>query len=276
MIGYLQIFAAVCFSVLAFGAFVLGADRGNKIKRVNATVVHFFVMFMTLWYYLGVWGNFVVVQMDRDDGSFDIPLLHYITATTIMITFTALISYKIKQTSLNVVWYTFFCLFVNLSMILSVILYTKSDRDVWTVVSIVFTVVLIVNTIKNSEEEDVGNHKFVKTVVVLVVSYIVVYLCVTLMGPLHQDMIPYDAQNSILTVADLLVSMLCALPIIHYGWAIDHKAVVSCRPGFISFRATKVLRKKLTGFHNLPEKDYLEPFITKELIDFVNRMHTFR
>lgn len=271
---YLQIFAAVWFSALAVGSFVLGADRGNRTKRVNAAVVHFFVIFMTLWYYLGVWGKFAFIpQLERDDGSFDIPLLHYVTSTMIMITFTALISYKIKQTPLNVIWYTFFCLFINVAMMLGVVLFSKSDRDVWTIVGIVFTVLLIINTIKDSNEEGVGNHRFVKSVIVQVILYIVVYLCVTLMGPLHQDLIAYVTLDSILTVADLLVSTLCAFPIVHYGWAINHKVVVTQSPGFIWEFAENWLRN--TKGNELNGATYLSPTTSRKLVNFVNRIHTF-
>lgn len=220
---YLKVLATVCFGVIAVGSFIFGPVRGNHTKKVNATVIHFFVSFMTLWYALSAWGSFGVADFVRDDGTFDIPLLHYVSSVTIMMTFTALVSYKLKQNSLGVVWYSLFCLFAGVSMLLGVFLYESGDRKTWTVISVVATVMLVVNTVKNSSEEEIGSHAFVRAVIVLVMLYIGVYTCFTLMGPLHQNVISFSTQDIVLTVADLLVSLLCGLPIVHFGWALNHK-----------------------------------------------------
>ena len=251
----------------------LGANRGNKIKRLNATVIHFFVGFMTLWYCLAVWGDLVIKQLERDDGFFDIPLLHYISSTTIMVTFTALVSYKIKQNTLNVISYTVVCFFVNTAMLLSVTLTHESDRNMWLVVGIVFTLFLLINTAKDSNEENVGNHRFVKMVIILVTTYITTYLVATLMGPLHQDLVSFTAQEIVLTVADLLVSVLCGISVIHYGWAVSHKVVSSSSPGFLWRLADRELRDQ--GI-NLRSGNYLSPFISEKLQEFVDeRVHTY-
>lgn len=273
-----QIFAAVCFGVLAVGTPVLGANRGNKIKRLNATVIHFFVGFMTLWYCLAVWGDLALKQIERDDGFFDIPLLHYISSTTIMVTFTALVSYKIKQNTLNVISYTVVCFFVNTAMVLSVTLANEGDRNMWLIVGIVFTIFLLINTVKDSNEDNVGNHKFVRMVIILVTLYITTYLVVTLMGPLHQDLVSFSAQEVVLTAADLLVSVLCGISVIHYGWAVGHKVVSSSSPGFVWHLAAEALRSEHPHDRRvrLHPNNYLSSFISEKLEGFVDeRIHTY-
>ena len=274
---YFPIFAAVTYSVLAVAAFVFGADRGIRVKKLNANVIHFFIWIMTLWYYLAIWNDFEYPGVTRDDGVFDIPLLHFISSTTIMLVFTVLISYRIKQDTLNILFYAFVCVFINLCLFLSVVLFKESSRTGWTAAAIVFTAFLIIHTIKDSNQENIGSQKFIKAVVVLVSLYVIAYLCLTRIGPLHQDLITFTTQETLLVCADLAISLLCAIPITHYGWAISHEIQRETRPGVLSAMARVIVNANPNMGYctSMSSRTVMSNKAPDALTAFIDSIHTF-
>lgn len=230
----LQIIVAVIYCILGILCLGLGATRGNRIKRVNGEVVFFFIYFMALWYFLATWTNFKITNWERDDGIFDISILRFAASFTIMITFLSLTGYKIKQDALDVISYTFLCVFVNISLIISVLLYDGDARNNWIYVTFAFMGILIIHSIRDTFHEKIPHARFIRSIVFLVSGYGLIFIFTTLWSPLHQNLIDFKTQEIIMIIFDVIISILCAFPIVHYGWGISESLSPRISPGFIS------------------------------------------
>lgn len=231
----LQIFVVVIFIVLGILCLGLGATRGNRIKKINGKVIFFFIYFMALWYFLTVWTNFKILNWERDDGVFDISILRFASCITVMITFLPLIGYEIKQDALDVISYLFLCIFINISLFTSVLSYDENTRTVWVCVTFVFTVILIIHLFKDTFHNKLTHARFIRTIIIIVSVYVLTFIFTMLWSPLHQNLIGFKTQEIIMIIADLLVSIFCAFPIVHYGWGISSKSTsASITPGYIT------------------------------------------
>ena len=229
----LQLFVAIVYCILGVLCLGLGATRGNRIKRVNGEVIFFFIYFMALWYFLATWTNFKIMNWERDDGIFNISILRFAACFTIMITFLSLVGYKIKQDALDVISYTFLCTFVNISLIISVLLHDGDARRNWIYVTFAFMVVLIVHSIRDTFHEKLSHARFIRTIIFIVSGYALIFIFTTLWSPLHQNLISFKAQEIVMIIMDVLVSILCAFPVVHYGWGISESNTPLVTPGFI-------------------------------------------
>lgn len=231
----LQIIVVVVFCILAVLCLGLGATRGNRIKKINGKVISFFIYFMALWYFLAVMTNFKILNWERDDGIFDISVLRFVTCFTVMITFLPLIGYEIKQDVLDVISYLFLCIFVNVSLIVSILSYESNTRSVWICVTFTFTAILVAHLFKDTIYNNLTHARFIRSIIIVVSIYVLLFIFTMLWSPLHQNLIEFKTQEIIMIVADVLVSIFCAFPIVHYGWGISVKSEAPLiSPGYIS------------------------------------------
>lgn len=231
----LQIIVVVIFCILGVFCLGLGATRGNRIKKINGKVIFFFIYFMALWYFLTVLTNFKILNWERDDGIFDISILRFVACLTVMITFLPLIGYEIKQDALDVISYLFLCIFVNVSLVISILSYENNTRYVWIYVTFVFTGILIVHLLKDTIYNNLTHARFIRSIIAIVSTYVLLFIFTMLWSPLHQNLIEFKTQEIIMIIADVLVSIFCAFPIVHYGWGISVKSEAPLiLPGYIS------------------------------------------
>jgi uncharacterized membrane protein YeiB len=230
----LQLGAAIIYCIIGFICMLLGATRGNRIKRINGEVIFFFIYFMALWYFMASWTSFKITDWERDDGIFDISLLRFTSGFTITVTFMSLIGYKIKQDALDAISYLFLCVFINVSLLISVLLYESDARMDWVYVAIIFTVILVIHSVRDTLHEKLDHARFVRTIILIVSAYIMSFIFTTLWSPLHQDLISFKTQEIVMVISDLLVSVLCAFSIIHYGWGLSPHNTPLVTPGYVT------------------------------------------
>jgi hypothetical protein len=231
---FLQLVAAIIYCILGFFCMLLGATRGNRIKRINGEVIFFFIYFMALWYFMASWSSFKINGWERDDGVFDISLLRFTAGFTIIITFMSLIGYKIKQDALDVISYLFLSVFINISLLISVLLYESSERMIWVYITFIFAIILVVHSIRDTLHESLVYARFIRTIILIISIYISAFIFTMLWSPLHQDLISFKSQEIIMVIADLLVSILCAFSIIHYGWGFVQHVTPLITPGYLT------------------------------------------
>lgn len=248
----LQSIAGGSYLVIGLLCLVFGANRGHHIKRINSHVIFFFIYLMALWYIMNVSAELSLKSWLRDDGAHDIGLLRFISGTTIITTFTILVTYRMKEDSLDLFLHFAVSMFLNLFLFMSVIAFDSSSRMSWLAASIIFSVILIVHLIRESMCEEVVNPRFVRAIMIFITTYIGIYIASTVWGPLHEGLIGSSAQEIIMITMDLLVSLLCSIPIVHYGWALVHRGEVHLIPGTIA-REFNQVRHSSTETHKLGE-----------------------
>lgn len=229
-----QSIAAGCYLFIGILCLLFGANRGHHLKRVNSHVIFFFIYLMAFWYIMNIQANFVLEDWERDDGIQDVYLLRFIAGATIITTFTVLVAYRMKEDSLDLFLHFTICLFTNFFLLMSVIAFEQKTRTVWLIASIVFSIILIIHMIRESMSENVTNPRFVRSIMLFVFFYISIYIASTIWGPLHERLISAIAQETIMVFADVIVSLCCSIPIVHYGWALVHRGETHLIPGQIS------------------------------------------
>lgn len=230
----LHIIITSFFCVLGVLCTVFGSSGNNNIKKINKEAIRLFIYFMALWYFLESQTSFQILNWERDDGLIDIKLIRFLSSFTVTLSFILLVVYKITENGLNVIAYFILSVFINISIILSVVLFEKKARIIWIVIAFIFSFITIINLVKLTFNTAIVHVNFARSIILFISTYIAFFLFTTLWSPFHQNLITLQTYEIIMSVVDVLFSIFCALPIIHYGWAVFHQRhEVRVSPGYI-------------------------------------------
>lgn len=212
VVGFFGLVVAVCL--------IFGSTRGHRIRRVNSHVVFFFLCHIVTLYLMEIWASFTLTAWPRDTGPIDISVGRFIKSFLVIITFTILATYRMKEDALDLGLHTTICITTSLMLYMSVQSYAEHTRRAWLVAAVVFFTLLILHILREGMHPDIRNPMLVRFLSFFMMSYIIFYLFVSIACPYHQNIMTLRTYEILLTISDIVTVMACSIPIVHYSWAL--------------------------------------------------------
>ncbi|MFY7868348.1 MAG: hypothetical protein ACOVQN_02520 [Exiguobacterium sp.] len=234
MLSLLNAIIVGFFGAAIFFCAVFGSSRGHRIRRVNAHVVFFFLCHIVALYALSISVDFTLSAWLRDDGPIDINVGRFLKSFFVIITFALLATYRMKEDALDLGLHAAICITTSAMLYMSVQSFKQNDRTSWLATSIVFFVLFILHILKESMHPEIRNPTLIRVLAFFVVFYIVFYLFATIVSPFHQNLISFEVYEILMALADIITTLFCSIPIVHYSWALTMPLRPYIRPGDIT------------------------------------------
>ena len=215
----LEIATMVIFCVVGALSLVLGANRGNHIRRINTHVAFFYVWYMALWYFVKAWAP-LTVEVHRDDGTVHVDLARLLASATVMVLLVVLSTYTLKQEALDMLLHFLVCVSVHFFVYLALSQHSSTHRSVWAGVAIVTSALLFVHVSHEIAQIQYHHTRFSAAIVGWTAVYMAVYLASTLWSPFFEDLISVEVYHVINNIADILITLFCLPNVVHYSWGI--------------------------------------------------------
>ncbi len=222
------------FGVAIFVCAVFGSSRGQRVRRVNAHVVFFYLWHMVLLYLVSIWVDFTEAAWPRDTGPVDIHVGRFIKSFFVIITFTLLATYRMKEDALDLGLHAFICVTTSLMLYMSARSFHENARAAWLAAAISTLVLLILHILKEGMHPRVRYPALIRFLAFFVVSYIIFYLFATITSPYHQNLISFRVYEILMTIADIIITVFCSIPIVHFSWALTTPVRPTIFPGFVN------------------------------------------
>lgn len=190
---------------------IFGPAKGQPKRKANAHYVFLYLLSMaalslidslTSWQYNGH------VDMFRILKSF--VLIH--SLSTIMTNVINGVSLYMLIHFQNLVLTTLF-LFKSLDAM------TTHTRVAWLVVYSVASAVRLFYLLRESLHIFKFNPGFTKHLAMYIIVYDIVYFVSTIISPYFQELINVETYRFIMDISDVVITILCTFPIVHYGWS---------------------------------------------------------
>lgn len=240
MLEVLESLAVGFIGLAIFVCAVFGSSRGQRVRRVNAHVVFFYLWFMVLLYFISIWVSFEWQARPRDIGPIDVQVGRFIKSFLVITTFTLLATYRMKEDALDLGLHAVVCVTSSAMLFMSAQAYHQTERNAWLAASISTFALLMIHVLKEGTHPHVRHPALIRFLASFVVVYIIVYLFATIASPYHQNLISFRAQEIIMTVADIITSVFCSIPIVHFSWALTTPVRTTISPGDATVMAMRV------------------------------------
>ena len=234
MLALLNAIIVGFFGVAIFFCAVFGSSRGHRIRRVNAHVVFFYLCHIVALYALSINVDFSLSAWLRDEGPIDIDVGRFLKSFLVIITFALLATYRMKEDALDLGLHATICITTSAMLYMSVQSFEQQDRTAWLITSIVFFVLFILHILKESMHPEIRNPTLIRVLAFFVVFYIAFYLFATIISPYHQHLISFEVYEILMALADIITSLFCSIPIVHYSWALTMPIRPLIQPGDIT------------------------------------------
>lgn len=205
---------------------IFGPAKGHPIRKTNAHYIFFYLLYMaalclasslTTWEYNG-----------------HIDMLRLLKSFVLVGTLTVILTNIINGVSLcmlihvqNLVLTTFF-LFMSLNGS------STNQRITWLVIYAVFSCIRLFYLLKEALFILPCNPRFTKYLAGYIILYDCVYFVATIVSPYFQELVSESTYLFFMDIVDVVVSVLCTFPIVHYGWSVIPHATTNIRPSQIS------------------------------------------
>lgn len=219
------------FGLAIFVCAVFGSSRGHRVRRVNSHVVFFYLMHIVALYLLSIWVDFDLTAWPRDIGPVDVQVGRFLKSFAVILTFTVLATYRMKEDSLDLSLHTWISVTTSAMLYMSVQSYRQQDRTAWLVTAIVFFSVFILHILKEGMHPYIRNPALIRFLAFFIVAYIIVYLFATITSPYHQNLIDFRTYEILMTCVDIVITIFCSIPIVHYSWALTPPVQSTISPG---------------------------------------------
>lgn len=221
------------FGVAIFVCAIFGSSRGQRVRRVNAHVVFFFLWHIVLLYLVSIWVDFTQSAWPRDTGPIDIHVGRFIKSFFVIVTFTLLATYRMKEDALDLGLHAFISVTTSLMLYMSAQSYHRSERTAWLTAAIVTFALLVLHILKEGMHPHVRYPALIRFLAFFVVSYIIFYLFATITSPYHQNLISFRVYEILMTLADIITTIFCSIPIVHFSWALTTPVRPTIFPGYV-------------------------------------------
>ena len=226
----LEIVTMSIFCVVGLLSLVLGANRGNHIRRINTHVAFFYVWFMALWYFAKAFAP-LTVEVHRDDGDVHIDLARLLATATVMVLLIVLSTYTLKQEALDMLLHFLVCVSVHVFVYLALSQHSSEHRKIWIGVAVATMLLLFIHVTHEIAQIHYHHTRFSAAIVVWTAIYMAVYVASTLWSPYFEDLVSVEVYHVINNVADILITLFCLPNVVHYSWGIPSVADPPQRPG---------------------------------------------
>lgn len=219
------------FGIAIFICAVFGSSRGQRVRRVNAHVVFFFLWHIVLLYLMSIWVQFEVKAWPRDTGPIDIQVGRLIKSFVVILAFALLATYRMKEDALDLGLHAIICITTTLMLYMSAQSFHQTERSAWLSAAIVTIVLFVLHILKEGMHPHVRNPALIRFLAGFVAFYIFVYLFATIASPYHQNLFTFRTYEIIMTTMDIFISASCSIPIVHYSWALTTPSRPTIAPG---------------------------------------------
>lgn len=220
MLEALNSFVVGFFGLVIFVCLIFGSTRGHRIRRVNSHVVFFFLCHIVALYLIQIWASFELSAWSRDTGPIDISIGRFLKSFLVIITFTLLATYRMKEDALDLGLHTTICITTSAMLYMSVQSFSETARHAWLGAAVTFFALLILHILREGMHPDIRNPMLVRFLSFFMMSYIIFYLFASIACPYHQDIMSLRTYEILMTIADIITVMACSVPIVHYSWAL--------------------------------------------------------
>lgn len=239
------------FGLAIFVCAVFGSSRGHRIRRVNSHVIFFFLLHIIALYLLSIWVDFELTAWPRDIGPTEIHVGRFLKSFAVIITFTLLATYRMKEDALDLGLHAVICITTSAMLYMSAQSFRQQDRTAWLVTAIVFFSIFIMHILKEGMHPHIRNPTLIRFLAFFIVSYILVYLFATITSPYHQNLIGFRTYEILMTCVDIVTTIFCSIPIVHYSWALTAPIQPAISPGEVDRIASQLHSEEAVGryFH---------------------------
>jgi hypothetical protein len=228
-------FEHICAVFFAFGAFVciiLGENRGNHAKRVNAHAVFFLFLFISILYWGNIYNDITISVYRSDLGH--VHLLRFLTFVIITTTFTSISTHIIKRDALDFVLHIIVSIAFSSFLLLSAISERSSTRIFWLTSSIITAISFFTHAAYQVSGDYIRSPKLSVSVLICIIIYTMFFFFLIILSPYHQNVISFTVVDVLMMILDCSISFLCGTLIIHYSWSITIKQRHGTQPGDIT------------------------------------------
>ncbi len=219
---------------------VFGSSRGHRVRRVYSHVIFFFLLLVVTLYLLHIWVDFDLTDHPRDIGPIDIHVGRFIISFLVIITFSVLVAYRMKEDALDLILHVGLNIASSAMLYMSAQSFKQQDRTAWLVASVVFYVIFILYILREGMHPYIRNPALIRFLAFFVVSYITVYLFANIASPYHQDLMSFRAHEIIMSCTDIVTIICCSIPIVHYSWALTTPVHPAITPGTVAIIARQL------------------------------------
>lgn len=219
------------FGIAIFVCAVFGSSRGQRIRRVNAHVVFFYLWHIILLYLMSIWVDFQLSNWPRDIGPIDVHVGRFIKSFLVITTFTLLATYRMKEDALDLGLHAVICTTTSLMLYMSAQSFEQRSRTAWLCAAVVSFILLILHILKEGMHPHVRHPALIRFLAFFVVFYISFYLFATIVSPYHQNLITFRLYEILMALADIITSVCCSIPIVHFSWALTTPVRPTVSPG---------------------------------------------
>lgn len=219
------------FGVAIIVCAIFGSSRGQRVRRVNAHVVFFYLWHIVLLYLISIWVTFELHAWPRDTGPIDVQVGRFLKSFLVITTFTLLATYRMKEDALDLGLHAVICITSSLMLYMSAQSFHERERSAWLAASIASFALLMMHVLKEGTHPHVRHPALIRFLASFIVMYIFVYLFATIASPYHQNLISFRAQEIVMTLADIITSIFCSIPIVHFSWALTTPVQTTISPG---------------------------------------------
>lgn len=222
------------FGVAIFVCAIFGSSRGQRVRRVNAHVVFFFLWHIVLLYLISIWVDIEQKNWARDTGPVDLLVGRFLKSFIVILTFVLLATYRMKEDALDLGLHAIVCITTSGMLYMSARAFAESERSAWLGASIATFVLLILHILKEGMHPHVRHPALIRYLAFFVVAYIIFYLFATIASPYHQHLISYRVYEIIMAVADITIVVFGSPPIVHFSWALTTPSRPTIFPGDVT------------------------------------------
>lgn len=228
---------------------IFGSSRGHRVRRVYSNVIFFFLMHIVALYLLSIWVDFDLTAWPRDIGPVDVHVGRFLKSFAVIITFTLLVTYRMKEDALDLGLHAGIAITTSAMLYMSAQSFRQQDRTAWLVTAIVFFSVFILHILKEGMHPYIRNPALIRFLAFFIVFYIIVYLFATITSPYHQNLIDFRTYEILMTCVDIVITIFCSIPIVHYSWALTPPVQLTISPGDLNAIAHQLGSEELLWRH---------------------------
>lgn len=220
--------AWAAYTLVSVVVWVSSSKSASSPGGVIYHTVSFSIYLTTLIYSAGSLGVGFLESWPRDTGTVDLTLARYGISLVQLTSIAVLLTYRPHSEALLVLAHVAMCALCVGMWVFSALAFEERHRFFWGWGSIALSVTVFSHVYSESAILRHSIYRpFKRMIVACAALYTVLYYVVVLWGPLYSGMINSLAQEIVLVVCDVLLSLLLFATVSHYSWTIDNQMLLT-------------------------------------------------